>query len=482
MRKIYPLLFLTLWSYTVYSQQPTPIPGSPSNTDTTSRTRYGDLLKDDPYYERKYPVWIPAVQVIGINAGLLAIDKYVFKYDWAVTVGPEVWKKNLKSEWEWDRDRFGVNFVGHPYTGSLYYSAARSNGYNFAASIPFTISGSLMWEYFGEDTRPSTNDIINTPVSGIFFGEILYRLSSNILNDRKRGRQRVIREIGAGIVNPMRGINRLLQGKTHRVSSDTMYQADLLNFFIYGGQRRLNEGTMFNSGDQNAFLNLSVYYGDPFELRKRKPFDFFELNTEFNFRVGRKLLSNITGYGILTGKNRNSKNFKLLYGLFQHYNYWDNSTFELGTITFGGGLVTKIPLNKSAFYNNVYASGVPLAGNSARHTPSDTAEYRDYNYGGGLELKLESSFDFRNIITLSFVGYYYRLYNYVGPKEDSHISLIKPGISLTLYKNFRIGFEQLLYINNLNHSYLPDLRLSRTEQKIFLLVYFENSRQVKKYD
>jgi hypothetical protein len=41
-----------------------------------------------------------------------------------------------------------------------------------------------MWEYFGENTRPSFNDVINTPVNGAFFGEILYRLSSNILDDR----------------------------------------------------------------------------------------------------------------------------------------------------------------------------------------------------------------------------------------------------------------------------------------------------------
>ncbi|MBU4308132.1 MAG: DUF3943 domain-containing protein, partial [Acidobacteria bacterium] len=44
--------------------------------------------------------------------------------------------------------------------------------------------GSLLWEYFGETTRPAYNDIINTTFSGALFGEILYRLSSNILDDR----------------------------------------------------------------------------------------------------------------------------------------------------------------------------------------------------------------------------------------------------------------------------------------------------------
>jgi hypothetical protein len=474
-------LLLSLFSSLLVAQQPTPEPKTPAKTDTTIRTHYGDRLEDNPFYEKKYPLWVPAAEVIGFNASLLAVNKYVLKYDWA-QVTTETWKKNLQGPWEWDRDLFGVNFIGHPYTGSIYFNAARSNGYSFAASIPFAIGGSLMWEYFGETTAPSYNDIIVTPAAGWFIGEILYRISSNILNDRKRGGARVIRETGAFIVDPMRGLNRVFQGKVNRFTTDTTYQADLLNLSIFGGVRRLNEGTDFNTGEDNPFLNISVFYGDPFENRFRKPFDFFKLRTEFNFLDGKIKLDNITGYGLLTGRNVDTKNFKMLYGLFQHYNYWNNSTFELGTISFGGGVATKIAMDKSAFYNNVYVSGVPLAGNSTRQAPSDTAIYRNYNYSGGLEVKLESSFDFRNILTLNLLGYYYRLYNYVGPKENSHVSLIKPSISLTLYKNIRVGFEHLLYINNVNHEGLPDLRLSSTEQKVFVLIYFENSRQRKKYE
>lgn len=55
---------------------------------------------------------------------------------------------------------------------------------------------------FRENTRPSLNDIINTPISGMFIGEIIYRLSSNVLDDRLRGKKRVWREIFAGIINP----------------------------------------------------------------------------------------------------------------------------------------------------------------------------------------------------------------------------------------------------------------------------------------
>ena len=39
--------------------------------------------------------------------------------------------KNLKSRWVWDEDGFFMNQMGHPYQGSLYFMAGRSNGLNF---------------------------------------------------------------------------------------------------------------------------------------------------------------------------------------------------------------------------------------------------------------------------------------------------------------------------------------------------------------
>src|SRR5207253_7258198 len=121
-------------------------------------------------------------------------------------------------------DRFGINFIGHPYTGTLYFNSARSNGYSYWQSFPFGIEGSLMWEYFGENTKPSYNDIINTPVNGAFLGEILYRISSKILDDRTKGMQRFSRELLAGLIDPMRGVNRLLQGKSFRKTNKEVYQ------------------------------------------------------------------------------------------------------------------------------------------------------------------------------------------------------------------------------------------------------------------
>jgi len=130
--------------------------------DTTVQNKYGDLLEDDTAYNKRYHFWIPVSEVLGTLSLTVAVDRYLLNADYA-RIGPATWKYNIEKEWEWDTDRFGVNFIGHPYSGTLSFNAARSNGYNFYHSFAFAVGGSLLWEYFGENTRPSYNDIIYTP-------------------------------------------------------------------------------------------------------------------------------------------------------------------------------------------------------------------------------------------------------------------------------------------------------------------------------
>src|SRR5215203_1376540 len=151
--------------------------------------KYGDLLHDDTAYNKRSSWIIPTVRVLSANIFNYALARYVNKVDW-VSSGPKDWKNNFKLGPEWDVDGFGTNFFAHPYAGSIYFNAARSNGYSYFGSLPFAIQGSLTWEWLAENTRPSWNDLINTPISGAFLGEVFYRLSSNILDDRATGANR----------------------------------------------------------------------------------------------------------------------------------------------------------------------------------------------------------------------------------------------------------------------------------------------------
>ncbi|MDB5114534.1 MAG: hypothetical protein JWQ79_26 [Mucilaginibacter sp.] len=455
--------------------------------DTTIQNKYGDLLNDDKQLNKKYPVWKPAVQVVGINAFTWTLDRVVLKQDFS-HIGPSTWKYNIQKGWEWDSDRFGINFIGHPYTGSMYFNAARSQGYSYVQSIPFAIGGSLMWEYFGENTRPSYNDVINTPINGAFLGEIFYRLSSNILDDRTTGSERVFREIAAGLVDPVRGLNRLLQGKTFRRTTKEIYQKEPLNITVFAGLHKINEDnkTVFGKGPTEALINLQFDYGNPFEERYRKPFDFFRLRTEFSFGSGRKLLDNLTGYGILLGDNTsattNYGKLSILYGLFQYDDYWDNKTFELGALGIGGGVFTKFPISKTVnLYTNAHFALVPLAGNSTRFGP-DTTQVRDYTYNDGLEAKFESTLNVGKIFSASLVYYYFFLHTYYGTAGNNNISILKPRITVQVIKNISLGFEHFIYYDDRYLKNLPGIYSVRTEQKVFVSWFLEDQQRKGRYN
>jgi hypothetical protein len=451
--------------------------------DTTKRNRYGYLLNDDIKLNRKYPLWKPVVQVFGINGFIWTVDRFVLNENFS-HIGPSTWNANINKGWEWDDDRFGMNFVGHPYSGSLYFNAARSQGYNYWQSIPFAIGGSVMWEYFGENTRPSLNDVINTPLNGEFLGEIFYRLSSNILDDRTYGGERFLRELLAAAVDPARAFNRLLQGKTFRHTETEAYQTEPLNVTISGGVHKINENnkTIFGKGSNNAMLNIQFDYGNPFEDIARKPFDLFRFRTEFSFGVGRKILDNILGYGVLFGNNAQLGKLSVLYGAFQYYDYWDNKTFELGALGFGGGLITKYPISQNiVFYNNFHVSATPLAGNSTRFGP-DTSQVRDYTYNDGLEAKYETAVDFGEYVHLSLSYYYYILHTFVGPAGTNYIGILSPRIDVKILKNLRLGFEHFQYYDDRYlKNFSPQFSV-RTEQKIFLTWFLQNPQRRGHYD
>ena len=442
---------------------------------------YGDLLNDDPAYNKRYPVWIPASRVVLTNVVNWVVVRYVYKYDWA-RISPSTWKKNLKGPWVWDNDRFGINFLGHPHTGNYYFNTARANGFTFGQSFPFAVGGSLIWELFGEKDPPSRNDIINTPISGMFLGEILYRISSNILNDRTRGVNRVFREFLAGIINPPRAFNRLTQGKMFRVTGKEVYQKEPLNITMSAGIHKVNENNHFGTGSTNAIFNLQFDYGDPFEIRHRKPFDVFRLRLEARYGDEKRLIDNVGGYGFLFGKNIIKGKNGILAGIFQHYDYWNNKIFELGTLGFGPGIISRINIGRNSnLYSGIHVAVVPLAGNSTRFGP-DTSDYRKYNFGGGFEGRMEETLNLSRWVSAGFNAYYYWIRTYNGIPGTSIIAILKPRIAFKIFKTASIGLEHHIYFNDRLTKNSSDLHLKRTEQKIFFQIYLEDAQRRGHYN
>jgi hypothetical protein len=446
---------------------------SDDSFEDTVHNQYGDVRNDNPVLIQKQPIWNPVVTIIGFNIVTNLFDTYITKDDF-IHVGFASWGRNLKAgfpwgpSWVWDQDRFGMNFLGHPYSGGEYFIAARANGYNFWESIPFTFFGSYMWKIFGETGIPERNDLICTTIGGALFGEILYRLSSNVLDDRTTGMERFFRELSGAVLAPTRAWTRLTEGKLFKVTSEDTSQREPLNMALSAGIRRVNNGSSFLTGSSNFFLNINFDYGNPFEVRPWKPFDYFKMRTDLTIGAGRKLVDEISGYGLLFGKNVESGDLKTLVGVFQHWDYFDNWTFELGTMAFGPGIITKLPVSSNSnLYTNIHIGVVPFAGNSTRYGP-DTSQIRDYDFGGGAESKFECTLNLGSRIRFTFVGSYFWFHTYVGSPGDNYIGVLKPSIGLRLFNNLSVGVEHLVYYSDRFTRNYGDFHQVRTEQRVNL--------------
>src|SRR5262249_42274866 len=153
--------------------------------------------------------WAAAGEVAALELIPWAYDRYIADQEWA-RISTDTVKDNFDTGFVYDHDDFPTNQFGHPYHGSTFFNAARSNGYGYWSSGLFTLAGSLVWECCMENTAPSKNDLVNTTLGGMTRGEVAHRLSAMILDNTASGGERVWRELGAALINPVGACNRLL--------------------------------------------------------------------------------------------------------------------------------------------------------------------------------------------------------------------------------------------------------------------------------
>lgn len=441
------------------------------------------LLKKKSYYLRnddsleavrkklnpRYPVWIPIAEVIGLNFGLGAFNAYVNKSEFA-KISFKTIQKNFQTGAVWDHDHFVTNFFAHPYHGSMYFNMARSTGYSFWESVPFSFGGSLMWELFMENEPPSTNDLINTTVSGYYLGEALYRLSSLVIDERQRGFKRITSEVLAGLLNPFRAFNRLLDGKAWRVTNTEAYEIQPLFIDMDYGINRVLEGTKFFTGVANGVIDLNMMYGLPFVKEKRKPFDFFRVRASFSFGAGQPPIGTLTSYGILYGKNFEKKNHKIMAGIFQHYDFFDNNTYKVGGISFGAGLLTLYTgTNKKSLASSVHLNIMPIGAANSEYSAFGEKEY---NFTTGFNMKFESVFDFGWGDALVNYNIYF-MHTVIGTPSNEYVGILRPRLRVRIYKGLGVGTEYDFYHREGYYKDYPDVFIRNNETKVFVYYDFE---------
>lgn len=378
--------------------------------------------------------WRTSAEVVGFNLGLWAYDRYVQHGDFAY-ISLNTIKRNFKTGFRWDNDKLGTNTFLHPYNGNLYFNAARSNGFNFWQSELFAIFGSGMWEMFMEREYPSTNDFIATPIGGAAIGEILYRASDAVLDDRLTGGARFEREFAAILLSPMRGFNRLITGDMWKVRPTRGRQFGTPNFAVRAslGYKMLVYNGHFNNMHQGACAQIDMEYGDRFEVKSTKPYDYFTFRVQLQAMKTQPLLTRIEIQGRLLARevfdNYRSQGS---IGLYQHFDFFDSDTidninkvpYKLGIpASVGAGFMFRDVEHRHWMFDcYAHANGIALGSILSDHYQTDE---RNYNWASGFSLKggFNIVFD-KSKFALTVSHNYFRLFTWQGYRYGTDLRIV----------------------------------------------------------
>ncbi len=305
-------------------------------------TQQQDTRSRDQWGVAKNPM-MAVGEILIVNALVWGFNEYPRGASFT-QVNPRSWYNNLSGGWKWDDNHFSTNMFAHPFHGNLYYNAARSNGFNFWASVPFAFLGSGFWECCGETHSPAINDWLSTSISGSIIGESLYRISSSILDNEATGSERVWREIGAAALNPVRGFSRLTDGRMTGTSPNPERReewrpARIDHTLSIGARRVLDQGALEETDNTTGFVLFDYRYGDPFESGV-KPFDYFRMQFQLNSRdkqvIGRWQIRGILANTVL----KESPSHRMILGATLNYDYINNNALEFGGNDVTGSLAS----------------------------------------------------------------------------------------------------------------------------------------------
>jgi len=142
-----------------------------------------------------------------VSLGLLAVlPSHISQWE---SVSSSTYRSNFRRAFTsppvFDNDKWYINYIGHPYQGTLFYNAVRSQDANIWQSSLFTLGHVFVWEYVIEAglEQPSIQDLIVTPLAGILLGEATHRATIAMARNGFRWY-----EVAAVIIlNPMFALN-----------------------------------------------------------------------------------------------------------------------------------------------------------------------------------------------------------------------------------------------------------------------------------
>ena len=373
-------------------------------------------------------------------------DRYITKKDYAKISWKTVGHNINPGNWQFDDDEFQTNQFGHPYHGSNFYSAFRANGYSFWQAAPAAFAGSYLWETFAENQAPAPNDFINTSYGGIILGEMTYRLSNKIVNNRTRGFKRQVNEVAAFLVNPMNGLHRITSGRWGKYSANSTERdsSKIYAEFDFGAR---TSNTANNQKQTGWYGHIKLLYGTPYE-NYRVPFSNITVNTEFGKDDSSKV-NMVSVYGSLAGWEISStEKYQHLAILSANYDYINNSAFFWGAQSLKINLLSEFDISKTVVINTSIGVGAVILG-----AVPDRYLYkgRNYDYGSGAAINFTGGITIANKFNYNINYRSAWLVTLNGSASHYFLHLVSSELSYIFIKNLALVAEPAYF--NLNGYY-----------------------------
>ena len=442
------------------------------------------LLAEDPGEKTKTLNWekgagksyiIPALEIPAFLVLLNVYDRFAYPND--MEDGKKVYDTNLSTSWDhlihgpWgiDRDAFSMNQFNHPYQGSIYQGFARSAGLNYWESFIYTNVGSFLWEIAGETTNPSINDQIASGIGGSFFGEALFRMAGLVL-EGDGGKPGILHELGATVISPPTGINRLAFGDRFKAVYPSHDPANFWRVRLGASlTSNLNEGgassTINRTEVTGDFLMAYGLPGKPGYSYKR-PFDYFHFELT-SLGTVENPVENVMIRGLLFGKDYKAGNsYRGIWGFYGGYDYISPHIFRVSSTSVSLGTTFQWwPARTIALQGSVLGGVGYAAGGSVTQVG-----LRDYHYGiapqGLLALRL--ILGDRAMIDLTGRAYYLTGVGGDDPGGREAIDRLNMGVTVRVYGEHALGIQ---YVASLRDARYPDQPDSYQSVGTISLVY-----------
>jgi hypothetical protein len=408
--------------------------------------------------------WVAAGEVVFINVMANLVSR-VYDTNQNGNTNFTTWGNNFKYNFEWDANRFYTNFFEHPIAGTGFYNAARSNGMNLWESTPYTMFGSLLSEFFVEVNRPAANDVITTTLGGVSLGEALWRLSSVVLDNEDTGLSRVARETGAFILNPIRGLNRLMYGHMTSVGPNRFERKpERMDMRLNVGARRVSSGNSVADGYDNLYFGFQVDYGDVLARNLTKPFQAFWLDSYLHhsserFLGGVKVTGSLYA-GTLNERHDGQARHKFLLAL--DYDFVENEAYRFGQNSIDAGIVSGWGLSDAWSVRTTAALQAVPFGAVSNDIISETVY--DYGLGAGMYVEAQLLHKRSRTLVLSYENVWLTT---IHGRYDSHrVQFATARLRLPVFGRLGLGVDGIVfrsdnYSSTIRNSFQrhPELRV-----------------------